>query len=72
VSPPPGPAVDLPRALAAPELVDFVEEDLDNVSTLLGIFNEARTAVRARSTSPAHELEVRVEDAVRFSYRLVR
>jgi hypothetical protein len=25
--------VDLPRALAAPELVDFVEEDLDIVST---------------------------------------
>jgi hypothetical protein len=43
--------VALPRALAAPELVDFVEEDLDNVSTLFGIFNEARTAVRARSTS---------------------
>ena len=73
MSPPPGPAVDLPRALAAPELVDFVEEDLDNVSTLFGIFNEGtHGSAGTFDLDQLTSLKVRVEGAVRFLYRLVR
>ena len=61
------------KALAAPELVDFAEDDLDNVSTLFGIFNEGtHGSAGTFDLDQLTSLKIRVEDAVRFLYRLVR
>ena len=60
------------RSVASPELVEFVEEDMDNVATLFGVFNEGTHGHAGKYD--LHELaslKVRVEDAVRFLGRLI-
>lgn len=61
------------KAVAAPELVDFVEDDLENVTTLFGVFNKGTHGTAGRfDLDQLTSLKIRVEDAIRFMYRLVR
>jgi hypothetical protein len=61
------------KALAAPELVDFVDEDLDNVATLFAVFNEATHGRAGKfDLDQLASLKLRVEDAIRFLHRIVR
>jgi hypothetical protein len=61
------------KAVAVPELVEFVDEDLENVASLFGVFNTG-THGRAGNFDLATlaSLKVRVEDAIKFLHRLVR
>lgn len=60
------------KAFAAPELVDFVEDDLENVATLFGVFNSGTHGGAGRfDLDQLASLKVRVEDAIRFLHRLV-
>lgn len=61
------------KALAAPELVDFVDSDLENVATLFGVFNDGTHGSAGRfDLDQLVSLKARVEDAIRFLHRLVR
>jgi hypothetical protein len=61
------------KTLSAPELVDFVDSDLDNVSTLFGVFNRGTHGSAGKfDLDQLASLKVRVEDAIRFLHRLVR
>lgn len=54
-------------------LEDFVENDLDNVLTLFSVFNEGTHG--SAGTFDLHQLTTikrRVEDAIRFLYRVIR
>jgi hypothetical protein len=54
------------------ELVDFVEEDLDNVITLFADFNDATHGTAGRFSIPQlGALKVRVEHAIQFLHRIV-
>lgn len=61
------------KALTTPELVDFVDDDLGNVSTLFRVFNDGtHGSAGAISLGQLAALKVRVEDAIRFLHRLLR
>jgi hypothetical protein len=61
------------KAVASPELADFVDADIENVSTLFGVFNDATHGHAGKFDLPQlASLKVRVEDAIRFLHRLVR
>jgi hypothetical protein len=61
------------KALGAPELVDFVDDDLENVATLFGVFNDGTHGSAGRfDLDQLASLKMRVEDAIRFLHRLVR
>jgi Predicted pPIWI-associating nuclease len=61
------------KAVASPELADFVERDLDNVSTLFGVFNKGtHGSAGSFDLDQLASLKARVEDAIRFLHRLVR
>lgn len=61
------------KALAAPELVDFVEDDFENVATLFGVFNDGTHGSAGKfDLDQLASLKIRVEDAIRFLYRLTR
>jgi hypothetical protein len=60
-------------AVAAPELVDFVDSDLENVSSLFAVFNDGTHGHAGRfDLDQLASLKIRVEDAIRFLHRLVR
>jgi hypothetical protein len=61
------------KALASPELVDFVDKDLENVSSLFRVFNSAtHGSAGTYDLVQLASLKGRVEDAIRFIHRLVR
>lgn len=61
------------KAVAAPELVDFVDTDLDNVSSLFAVFNDGTHGTAGKfDLDQLASLKLRVEDAIRFLHRLVR
>lgn len=59
-------------SLASPELIDFVDEDMENVATLFGVFNDGTHGHAGKfDLNELSGLKVRVEDAIRFLNRLV-
>jgi hypothetical protein len=61
------------KALIAPELADFVDEDLENVATLFATFNDATHGTAGTfDLVQLVSLKARVEDAIRFLHRLAR
>jgi hypothetical protein len=61
------------KALAAPELIDFVDEDLENVSSLFALFNKGTHGSAGKfDLDQLASIKIRVEDAIRFMHRLVR
>jgi Predicted pPIWI-associating nuclease len=55
------------KTLAAPELVDFADADLENVSKLFGVFNDAtHGSAGTFDLGQLASLKMRVEDAIRF------
>ena len=60
------------KVVVAPELVDFINEDLENVSMLFGVFNEGTHGAAGKfDLDELASLKTRVEDAIRFLHRLV-
>ena len=58
---------------ATDELVDFVEDDIDNVIALFDDFNSGTHGESGRFPLPElAALKMRVEDAIKFVYRLTR
>lgn len=61
------------KARSAPELLNFVDDDLKNVASLFRVFNDGtHGSAGTYDLAQLASLKTRVEDAIRFLHRLVR